>query len=134
LPGVGPGAARAIVESREREGVFAGPDDLLRVRGIGAVTLERMRPHLEFTGARAVARRGGSPPSAAAARPTLDLNRAGPAELETLPGVGPALARRIVEARSARGGFRSPDDLLEVRGIGPATLGRLRPLVTIGGR
>src|SRR5687768_4908966 len=39
LPGVGPAAARAIVESRERDGTFAGPDDLLRVRGIGSATL-----------------------------------------------------------------------------------------------
>jgi competence ComEA-like helix-hairpin-helix protein len=133
LPGVGPGAARAIVESRDREGAFTGPEDLLRVRGIGAATLDRMRPHLEFSGG-ALARRGGAPTGSPGARPTLDLNRAGAAELETLPGVGPALARRIVEARDARGGFRSPDELLEVRGIGPATLGRLRPLVSTGSR
>jgi competence protein ComEA len=60
----------------------------------------------------------------------LDLNRADTTALQSLPGVGPALARRIVEARS-QAPFRTVDDLLRVRGIGPATLTRLRPLVTV---
>jgi competence protein ComEA len=128
IPGVGPGAARAIVESRERDGPFTTPDDLLRVRGIGAATLERMRPWLEL-GPVPVVGRG-------ATAGLLDLDRATAAELERLPGVGPALARRIVEAREARGtgGFRTVDDLLEVRGIGPATLERLRSAVVVDGR
>jgi competence protein ComEA len=133
LPGVGPAAARAIVGSRERDGPFGRPDDLLRVRGIGPATLARMQPHLEFGPVPAVAARRavarGVPPGGP---PRLDLTRATAAELERLPGVGPALARRIVEAREARGGFGRPEDLLEVRGIGPATLERLRPLVTVG--
>lgn len=59
----------------------------------------------------------------------VDLNDASPTRLQSLSGVGPALAARIVEARP----FASVDDLLRVRGIGPATLERLRPHVTIGG-
>ncbi len=52
----------------------------------------------------------------------ISINDAAPAELELLPGIGPALAARIVAARP----FHAVDELLRVRGIGPATLHRLR--------
>jgi competence protein ComEA len=54
------------------------------------------------------------------------VNRAGTEALEGLPGIGPALARRVVAHRDSAGPFRTADDLLAVRGIGPATLERLR--------
>ena len=134
LPGVGPATARAIVDARERGAAFAGPDDLLGVRGIGPATLERMRPHLAPgvpTTRRLLASGGSSPSPVPGDRTALvDLNRATAAELERLPGVGPALAGRILEARRTRGRFKAAEELLEVRGIGPATLERLRPLVT----
>jgi competence protein ComEA len=60
----------------------------------------------------------------------IDVNRARAADLELLPGVGPMLARRIVEQRDARGPFVAAEDLLRVRGIGPRTLERLRPLLS----
>gem|GEM_PF-1579215 len=56
----------------------------------------------------------------------LNPNTATLAELQTLPGVGPALSQRIVEARSQRP-FRNADDLDRVKGIGPAKLDKLRP-------
>jgi competence protein ComEA len=61
----------------------------------------------------------------------LDLNRAGSGELELLPGIGPALARRIVEDRRAHGPFGRVEALLRVRGIGPRTLARLQALVVV---
>ncbi|MEZ4435531.1 MAG: helix-hairpin-helix domain-containing protein [bacterium] len=60
----------------------------------------------------------------------LDLNTATPAELETLPGIGETLAKRIVDWRAANGRFASVEDLTKVSGIGAATLEKLRPLVT----
>ena len=72
------------------------------------------------------------PPEAAAWDETLsasrqvDVNTAGVAELERLPGVGPALAGRIVAEREARGPFRSAEELARVRGIGPKTIEQLR--------
>jgi competence protein ComEA len=61
----------------------------------------------------------------------LDLNAATLDQLDELPGVGPATAQAIVDERERRGGFRSVDDLLDVRGIGPAKLEQLRDLVTV---
>ena len=52
----------------------------------------------------------------------VDLNRVTAHDLATLPGVGDRLARRIVEERRRRGGFRSCDQLSEVKGVGPAKL------------
>jgi len=70
--------------------------------------------------------------SAPGGRATLvDLNRATPAELDALPGVGPATAAAIITWRGENGGFRRVEDLLEVPGIGPARLERLRPLVRV---
>lgn len=64
--------------------------------------------------------------------PPIDLNTATAVELEQLPGVGPATASAIVEHRENSGLFGAVDALVAVRGIGPATLERLRPHVTVG--
>lgn len=61
----------------------------------------------------------------------LDLGRATAADLERLPGVGPKRAQAILALR-ARRPFRRVRDLLRVRGIGPKSLARLRPLVRVG--
>ena len=60
----------------------------------------------------------------------INLNRAAAEELERLPGIGPAMARRIVERRQARR-FTKVEDLLQVKGIGKAKLERLRHLVEV---
>ena len=62
----------------------------------------------------------------------VDLNRAGPAQLETLTGIGPALAEAIIEHRERTGPFAVVDDLLAVSGIGPAKLDRIRDEVIVG--
>jgi len=75
---------------------------------------------------------GTSPGAEPAPVGLLDLNRASAADLEQLPGIGPAKAKAIVEHRERYGPFRSVDDLLNVKGIGPKLLERMRPLVTAG--
>ncbi|MDX2005168.1 MAG: ComEA family DNA-binding protein [Meiothermus sp.] len=59
-------------------------------------------------------------------REKVNLNTASQAELESLPRIGPALAERIIQGRP----YRSIEDLDKVRGIGPALLDQLRPLVS----
>ena len=61
----------------------------------------------------------------------VDVNRATAADLRRLPGIGPVLATRIVEARDSGGPFTSIDDLRRVSGIGKSKLERLRSLVVV---
>jgi len=61
----------------------------------------------------------------------VNLNTADQAALEELPGVGPVTAAAILQWRADHGQFTSPDELLEVSGIGEATLEKLRPHVTL---
>ena len=76
---------------------------------------------------------GGEPGGAGGTQQAglVDVNTADTTTLETLPGIGPALAGRIVDHRTAHGPFASVDALIDVAGIGPATLARIRDLVTV---
>ena len=83
-----------------------------------------------------VPRLGETVPASTASGPgapagPLDLNTATLEQLDELPGVGPATSKAILAERDRRGRFRSVDDLLDVRGIGPAKLDALRDLVTV---
>ncbi|MBB6629300.1 ComEA family DNA-binding protein [Nocardioides sp. KIGAM211] len=71
-------------------------------------------------------------PSAGAAPVALvNLNTASETDLEGLPEVGPVTAQAIIAWRTEHGGFSAVDELLEVDGIGDATLGQLAPYVTV---
>jgi competence protein ComEA len=63
--------------------------------------------------------------------PMVNLNTATQAELEELPGVGPVTAQSILAFRSENGAFTAVDELLEVSGIGDATLAKIAPYVTL---
>jgi competence protein ComEA len=80
----------------------------------------------------------GAAGGASAADPALsgvvNVNTASEQELQLLPGVGEARARAIVEARKQKGGFKSVDELEEVKGIGEAGLAQMRPFVTLSGQ
>jgi competence protein ComEA len=96
-------------------------------------------------GQRVLVQRMGDPP--ASAEPALpggtgagadggppglvNVNTATQAELETLPGIGPVLAEAIITERDRRGGFRSVNELREVRGIGDARFADIEALVTV---
>ena len=61
----------------------------------------------------------------------VNINTATTAELETLPGIGPAMAARIVEYRQKNGSFKKIEDLMNVKGIGEKSFLKLKPLVVV---
>jgi len=111
---------------RDAHGAFGSLEGLSRVSGVGDGVLAAVRDHVAFSGS-AGPREG----QAGEVAVPLDLNEASEAELERLPGIGPSLARRIIDYRGRHGAFVSVDSLGGVWGIGPRTLERLKGLVTV---
>lgn len=62
----------------------------------------------------------------------VNINTATLAELDTLPRIGPAIAQRIIDYRTQNGPFKTIQDIMNVRGIGPATFEQLKDLITVG--
>jgi len=119
LPRVGPALARTILADREAKGPFGSLAGFDRVPGVGPKLLESLRPYLRFEG-------GVVPPPSP---PAGDLNLLTAAELEALPGIGAALAARIVAYRESHGRFADIGALGAVPGVGPALIARIRPLL-----
>lgn len=121
----------------------AGPAKWAAVVVLGAASIAGMTwsivgraPRVHATGLPPAPATDAAPAPAATptAAPTalvpININTAPAAELELLPGIGPALAARIVEDREKKGPFKSVDDLDRVKGIGPETLRKLRSAAT----
>jgi competence ComEA-like helix-hairpin-helix protein len=131
LPRIGPALAERIVAHRRSVGPFRTAADLRSVSGIGPAMLAAVEPHLDFSRAppdvsRRSPRGSGSSPGA------IDFNRASADELETISGIGPVIAGRIVHYRSENGPFRSFADLEKVAGIGARLRERLQSAGRIG--
>jgi len=62
----------------------------------------------------------------------VNINTASAFELETLPGIGPSQAQKIIEYREANGPFISTEDIINVPGIGPGTYERFKDMITVG--
>lgn len=71
-------------------------------------------------------------PKPADADGPIDINAASEAELDALPGIGQALAQRIIEYRTTNGSFKAIEDLRNVKGIGPALFEKIASLITVG--
>jgi competence protein ComEA len=99
---------------------------------LGALNLARRLVDGELVTVGAVGPGAGGPPGIAGARgPLVDLNTATVSELDSLPGVGPVLAQRIVDHRTQHGPFVTVDQLREVDGIGDSRFNELRGRVTV---
>jgi competence protein ComEA len=115
IPGIGPTLAEKIAADRDARGAFRRLSDVERVDGVGPHTVELLAPFVTV---------GEVPP--------VDLQTATAAELETLPGIGPVLAARIVVDRADNGPYRAVEDLLRVPGVGPSLIEQLGSAVTVG--
>ena len=107
----------------------AGDADLDRIN-LAAPLGDGVQVHFPRKGEPAAAA-GGSTPGATAGAP-IDINTATLEQLETLPGIGPAIAQRIVDYRQANGPFTSIEQIKDVSGIGDALFERLKGRITVG--
>jgi competence protein ComEA len=143
VPGVGPQLAERIVAERVSRGGFDRVEDLDGVHGIGPATLDKLRPWVIVEAAAPGApptepdrlTRKPSGPVHVTKKPDVssglvNVNTATLDELDTLPGIGPVLAERIIAERAKRP-FARVDELRRVSGIGPKKLEAIRALVTV---
>ncbi|MET0433896.1 MAG: ComEA family DNA-binding protein [Cellulomonas sp.] len=137
---VSPGVVALPAGSRVADAVAAAggalPDADLAGLNLAAVVQDGAQIRVPAPGEEPAADVGGADgvagaPGAGASDGVVDVNTAGSAELQGLPGIGPVLADRIVAWREANGPFGSVDALLDVSGIGPAVLGQIRELVRV---
>ena len=134
-----PGVVRLVAGARVQQALSAA-GGALRTADLDRVNLARLvvdgeqilvpRPG-EAVASRGEAAPGGGTSGGSATGAVVDLNTATLTELDSLPGVGPVLAQRILDWRAENGRFSSIDELGEVSGIGDAVLTRLRPRVRV---
>jgi competence protein ComEA len=147
IPGIGPALAQRIIDYRQAHGPFKKIEDLMEVSGIGPQNLQKLKPYLGLGSPEAIAppdweienQEGRLPGSKSDLQPktpgrVIDPNLSSQKDLETLPGIGPVLAQRIIDYRRAHGPYKKIDDLRKVSGIGPKKLEKLRPYVVITGQ
>jgi competence protein ComEA len=150
LPGIGPSKAKAIIDSRSKK-PFTKPEDLKNVPGIGDKTYEKLKDRIKVTVnlVNAAQNTDGKQIQQMQCNTTIDadrgqlaeeqkiekinINTANEEELQTLPGIGPAKAQAIIDYRKNSGGFKSIEELKNVKGIGEKTYEKLKNLITING-
>ncbi|MBB6063095.1 competence protein ComEA [Thermosipho japonicus] len=120
LPGIGAVKAKEIISYRQVHGNFNSIDDLINVTGIGPSTLEKIRDYLIVSKTNEVQVNENNEFK------KININEANGKQLEKLPGIGPTKAKRIIEYREKNGKFKSLDELLNVNGIGPKTLKKIK--------
>ena len=128
---------RTILRFVDKGGRFRKPEDLQKIYGLSREDYNAIRPYLSIQkGGEDRGRSAGYGPAIAYPERTRrmavhDINKADSADWESLPGIGPVLARRIMLFRSGLGGFISVDQVGEVHGLPDSVFRRIRSRLTM---
>ncbi len=134
LPGIGPAHSKAIIEARP----FKSVDDLERVKGLGKSRIDELKDLVTVAAPAAKAKAAAKGTTKTAGATTKDmpkakagakvnLNTASKEELDDLPGIGPVLSERIIEARP----FKTIEDVMKVKGIKDGEFAKIKDLITV---
>ena len=136
LPRIGPVKANAIYDYRMANGGFTSIEDIVSVSGIGEKTYALLKPLIycgKFGTASSPAVSTSSPASSqTSAADKVNINTANQTQLETLPRIGPATARNIINYRDENGPFKTYEDIMNVPRIGEKTLANIKPFIKLG--
>jgi competence ComEA-like helix-hairpin-helix protein len=140
--GVSPRVAGRIIRYRNAGGRFRSPDDLRKIWGLPPETAEQLMPWVKLPEASTPTSQFPNPHSTPSGSPTLnlptqakpkqrfvqlDINQADSSQWEALPGIGPALARRVVQYREKLGGFVRIEQVGELYGLADSVFQRIKP-------
>ncbi|MFH1563253.1 MAG: ComEA family DNA-binding protein [Nitrospirota bacterium] len=143
LPKIGLQTAKRIIEYRKTYGKFRAIEEITKVKGIGQKTLEKIKGEITVGTISSLVGQASSLSSSNLLSKSntfnegktfdkkVNLNTASLKEIESLPKIGPVIAKKIIEYRNANGGFKSIEEIMEVRGIGEKTYEKIRELITV---
>ncbi len=129
IPRIGPSRAQTIIEYREQIG-FNSLKDIKQIKGIGDATFEIIKPYLIEFGEEEIPK--SVKKNTSLNHNKININIANIEELTQLPGIGPAKAKKIVQKREELNGFKSIEQITEVKGIGEKSFEKLKNNITIG--
>lgn len=147
LPGINRATAHNIIDYRQQIGVFKRVEDLALVSGVGAAKLERLRLEICVSKPKSHTSKNSSPdgsvsgvempcirkpsPTGQNAQKKININTSNVFQLMKVKGIGLITAQNIVAYRDKKGPFRTVDELLKVKGVGPTLLSIVRTGISI---
>lgn len=125
LPNIGPKKAERIIKYRLEHGDFKRIEDLVKIKGIGKKTLEKLRPHITLEMTKMESNKDCNPEG------KININLAEIDEFSIMPGIGPAKKKRIIEYREKYGFFKTKEELMNVKGIGEKIYEKINIFITV---
>ncbi len=125
LPNIGPKKAERIIKYRLEHGDFKRIEDLVKVKGIGKKTLEKLRPHITLELTQEEDSEDNNPEG------KININLADIDEFSIMPGIGPAKKKRILEYRKKNGNFKTKEEIMSVKGIGEKIYEKISIFITV---
>ncbi|MBN8678047.1 MAG: helix-hairpin-helix domain-containing protein [Chitinophagales bacterium] len=123
-------AVKSILNYRIKGGVFRKPDDLKKIYGLSAPDLERLLPYAQCAAPEKMPQ--AQAPKMPETPILVDVNLSGLEQWKTLPGIGEARARQLIQYREKLGGFQSVEQIAEMRSLPDSVFRQIRPWLHLG--